>query len=383
MDIELVKKNIVVIIIPTYNEASGIAATLKETFEVINNLNTFDIKILVFDSASTDNTQQIVRDLQATYTNLLLKIENCKTGLGSAYLQAMRYALDELEADIIIEFDADLSHQPSYLPKMLEKMTDYHVVVGSRYVKGGSIPHNWGLHRKLMSILGNYLSRLLLAPKYKDWTSGFRLTHHSLLRKILPKQFISTNYAYKLELFWLLHINRARIYEYPIHFIDRKKGESKLPKNSILESLWVLTTLRFSTLRNYLKMSAVGFSGMLLQFISYNVLRCYLPLKMSAQFAILIAIINNFLLNERFTFKKIIFTTLSKKLKKATLFLIYSSFMIVLQSQLLFQLAHLLGKGFFKENLFVLLGVVLGSFVNYYAYTNFIWHEKIEKEELA
>lgn len=235
----------VVIIIPTYNEASVIQETLEAVFHETASITFMDIHVLVFDSASTDKTQQIVQALQGVHPRLHLKTETKKSGLGSAYLQAMRFALDALSADIVMEFDADLSHQPSYIAPMLEKMKMNDVVIGSRYIEGGQIPEDWGWKRKMLSALGNWIARLILTPRYKDFTSGFRATHKNVLASILPELFLSSQYAYKLHLLWLLHKNKAKILEYPISFMNRQKGESKLPAYAIFDSLKVLLVLRF------------------------------------------------------------------------------------------------------------------------------------------
>ena len=240
----------VVIIIPTYNEEEVILETISALSAVQETSKDFAIHVLIFDSASTDSTQSIVRDLQAKYSWLALQTENQKSGLGSAYLQAMQYALDKMQADIVIEFDADLSHQPKYLLPMLEKIKTADVVLGSRYIEGGSIPSDWGWHRKLISILGNQVARFILTSKYKDFTSGFRVTRRGPLQTALRENFISKHYAYKLQLLWVLYRNNAQIIEYPIDFIDREKGKSKLPANSILDSLRVIFHLRLSAIFN-------------------------------------------------------------------------------------------------------------------------------------
>ena len=247
------KKEKVIIIIPTYNEALVIEETIHQVFIATQELDDFDVDVLIFDSASKDNTQEIVRSLQSNYnTTLHLQAEPHKTGLGSAYIKAMNYALYQLKADIIIEFDADLSHQPKYIAPILETLKTCDVVVGSRYVPGGSIPQNWGVHRKALSLLGNYVARLILTRKYKDLTSGFRATRSKILQQVLPKSFLSNNYAYKLHLMWLLHRQNANIKEFPIEFIDRDQGVSKLPSNSILDALHVIFTLRFRAIKKYL-----------------------------------------------------------------------------------------------------------------------------------
>lgn len=239
----------VVIIIPTHNEAAGIQTTIQQVFAIVDLLAAYNIHILIFDSASTDNTQAIVTVLQQNHKKLHLKTEPTKSGLGSAYLQAMNYALTELQADIVFEFDADLSHQPQYIPPMLEQLKSCDCVLGSRYVTEGSIPPDWAFHRKLFSVLGNHVARTFLTRKYKDFTSGFRATRAQSLGAALPTQFLSNHYAYKLELLWTLHQHKVQIREYPIAFIDREQGNSKLPRNSILDSLKVVFKLwarRFS-----------------------------------------------------------------------------------------------------------------------------------------
>ena len=236
----------VVVIIPTYNEALVIADTIHQVFAATQDMPGFTLEILIFDSASTDDTQAIVGDLITQYAGKLhLQVEPKKTGLGSAYAQSMKYALLTLQADVVVEFDADLSHQPQYLPPMLALLKTCAVVIGSRYLAGGSIPANWGLKRKCLSILGNQVARMALTRRYYDFTSGFRATRRETLLTVLPDNFYSNHYAYKLHLLWILHKSKARILEYPIQFVDREKGVSKLPANSIKDALRVIAKLRY------------------------------------------------------------------------------------------------------------------------------------------
>ncbi|MBA2656576.1 MAG: glycosyltransferase family 2 protein [Tatlockia sp.] len=368
------QKEKVFIIIPTYNEASVIADTVAQVFAVTDNIIDFEVHVLIFDSASTDNTQAIIAELQTHHRQLHFQKEREKSGLGSAYLQAMRYAMNVLKADIVFEFDADLSHQPKYLAPMLEKIKTCDVVVGSRYVKGGSIPQAWGFHRKLFSILGNYVARTILTPRYKDFTSGFRATRCQILKKVLPKTFLSNHFAYKLHLLWLLHKSGVKIAEQPIEFIDREKGQSKLPANSIIDSLFVVFTLRYFELKRYLKMCLVGVVGMGVQFIVYNLLRDSLPPFNATQFAVLASILNNFILNTRFTFKSQL-TNRPHKLKRLTGFIAYSIVIIYLQSYWLKLGIYYLGEGMLRENSILALGIALLSLLNYFTYSRHIWPE--------
>ncbi|WP_058499284.1 glycosyltransferase family 2 protein [Legionella gratiana] len=368
----------VVIIIPTYNEASVIQATIEQIFASVQLVDQYDIHILIFDSASTDDTQQIVTSLQKKYLTLHLKQELTKSGLGSAYLQAMNYALTYLNADIVFEFDADLSHQPKYILPMLDKLKTYDCVVGSRYVKGGRIPKNWELHRKLFSILGNYVARAVLTPKYKDFTSGFRATRRQQLMKVLPQQFLTNHYAYKIQLLWLLHKNNAKICEYPINFIDRNMGYSKLPKNSIIDSLRVVFMLRYYEIKRYIAMCLVGSLGVIVQFTTYNILRSHLsfPPFEASRIAIAAAIINNFILNNKFTFRVKSKIPRSMKIKRLIIFVLYSVFIIYLQSYWLHFGVLFFGKGPIQENIIMGFGIGLISLLNYYIYSRHVWPDK-------
>lgn len=237
------------IIIPTHNEAESIEKTIHALELMFEDILDYEMSILVFDSASTDRTPTILKQLQNQYSNVSIQSEATKTGLGSAYIQAMSYAMDHLKADILFEFDADGSHQPRFIPKMLEKLEQgYDVVIGSRYIRGGSIAVNWPWYRQFISLAGNWIARLFLSARYKDFTSGFRATKTTALSNIDLNTLLSKQYAYKIHLFWALHRSGAKIAEYPIEFIDRENGYSKFPKNNICESLIVILKLRWRAL---------------------------------------------------------------------------------------------------------------------------------------
>ncbi len=239
----------VVIIIPTYNEEGHIGETLKLLQYEISQIKNHNFDILVFDSCSPDQTIPFVKSLQIKYKNLHLIVEDKKSGLGGAYIQAMRYVIEHFDADVIFEFDADGSHQPKYIALMMdaiEKGAD--VVMGSRYVPGGKIEANWAWNRRMISRIGNYVARLFLTRKFYDLTSGFRATKVSLLKEIPLENLLSKNYAYKIHLFWELHQRTHAIVEVPITFVDREHGVSKFPKNNMWESLKVVIMLRFRKL---------------------------------------------------------------------------------------------------------------------------------------
>ncbi len=235
-----------IIIIPTYNEKENIGSILDQLHIIFRQIENYEMGVLVYDSNSPDKTRDIVKAYQKKYPRIYLQTEEKKSGLGNAYIQAMKYAYQTLNADIVFEFDADGSHQPKYLIPMMQEFTNgADVVTGSRYVKGGSIPADWALNRKLLSVLGNIAARIILSRKIKDYTTGFRGTRTSLLKKIDLDNLKSKGYAYKIHLAWLLHLHNAKIVEFPIEFIDRQEGYSKLPKNNAIESLILIFYLRW------------------------------------------------------------------------------------------------------------------------------------------
>jgi len=243
----------VVIIIPTYNERENISMIIPKLENIFLKIPNYEMNILIFDSNSPDGTAEGVKDFQKKYNNIFLLTETEKSGLGNAYIQAMTYADAQLHADIIFEFDADGSHNPDYLPEMM-KAFDYGatVVTGSRYILGGSIPANWAFHRKVLSVLGNLIARLLLTFSLKDFTTGFRGTRITALQKINLATLKSKGYAYKIHLLWQLYRQGEKIEEVPIHFIDRNVGVSKLPKNNIIESLMMVMLLRWKIIKKYI-----------------------------------------------------------------------------------------------------------------------------------
>lgn len=189
----------------------------------------------------------------------------------------------------------------------------------------------------------------------------------------MPKQFISNNYAYKIELFWALHKSQAKIKEFPIQFIDREKGTSKLPANSILDTLNVLVQLRVPDIKPYLKMCLVGLCGLGVQSLSYNLLRFVSSPIYAAQISISAAILNNFMMNNRFTFKK---RTLVQQYKPITYFIGYSILMIVVQSSWLSWGIEIFGSGYLKENIILGSGMIVSSILNYFTYSRLIWKEE-------
>lgn len=230
------------IIVPTYNERENV----QDLFESIkeetagNNFN-----ILIVDSASPDGTADLVLELQKSFPEIHLLRQNAKLGLGKAYLDGMQWALQR-DYDCIFTMGADFSHHPRYLKPILEKLRNYDLVVGSRYVKGGKLC-NWPRTRRWLSRFSNWYAKTLIGLPFFDLTSGFHCFRSELLRSILRYNIHSEGYAFLIELKFLTIRQGGRAMEYPIIFSDRERGESKISKRVILESVFFV--LKFASQR--------------------------------------------------------------------------------------------------------------------------------------
>ena len=235
----------IVVIIPTYNEKVNIKNLIPVLqTEVFPKIKGHEMSILVADDGSPDGTQGVVEGFVKEYKNVHL-LEGKKEGLGKAYARAMRYAMDILHADAVLEFDADFQHDPHDIPRLiaaLDKGADY--VIGSRYIKGGQIPKEWGLDRKLKSRFGGLFARyMFLMLNIHDMTSGFKLTKTSFLSKVDLEHLFSYNYAYKMHILHDVVRLGARVKEVPIIFYERTSGKSKMDTNDIVDSLLVVIRL--------------------------------------------------------------------------------------------------------------------------------------------
>jgi dolichol-phosphate mannosyltransferase len=227
------------IIVPTYNESSTIAELVGKIFRQVGHAH-----LLVVDDDSPDGTANLVEKLRADYPNLRLLRRTGERGLGRAYTEGIHYALDH-GFQIIGTMDADLSHDPAYLPSMLALLGKCDVVIGSRYIRdGGTV--NWGIGRLLLSWLANTFAAILLQIPAHDITSGYRLYRRQALEWIRTTEVKSTGYSFLGELLYRAHRAGARIIEHPIIFHDRTLGVSKLHRREIYLGALHLLRLRFS-----------------------------------------------------------------------------------------------------------------------------------------
>ena len=228
------------VVIPTFNEAENLAAIS----EAVLGLHLPGLRLLIVDDNSPDGTGQIADELAAHFNrnggarmSVLHRVG--KGGLGTAYVAGMTQALAE-GAEFVVQMDADFSHSPDYIPAMLGVIlsTGADVVIGSRYVPGGSLDEGWSWWRRFLSSWANLYSRTLLGIRVRDMTAGFKIWRKSALLEIGLGSIRSNGYIFQVEMAFLCERLGFRIIEVPIHFEDRRIGQSKMDIPVKLESAW-------------------------------------------------------------------------------------------------------------------------------------------------
>lgn len=238
------------VVVPTYNEADNLPAMAAALFA----LPFPRLQLLVVDDNSPDGTGQVADELAARYnTNapfdrprVVVMHRPGKGGLGTAYVTGMSRALED-GADYVLQMDADFSHSPAYIPQMLGVMlaTEAHVVIGSRYVPGGTLDEGWGPGRRFLSWWANLYSRAILGLRIRDMTAGFKLWRRAALLEIGLENIRSNGYSFQVEMAYLCEKRGYRLVEIPIHFEDRRIGQSKLDVPVKLESAWRTWQIRW------------------------------------------------------------------------------------------------------------------------------------------
>jgi dolichol-phosphate mannosyltransferase len=226
------------VVIPTYNERENIAALIPRILEQPR------LRVLVVDDNSPDGTADVVRALGEADPRVGLLRRAGKQGLGTAYVAGFRRALAE-GAEYIFEMDADFSHDPAYLPQLLEAAEHrYDLALGSRYVPGGGTT-DWGAIRQLISRGGNLYARAILGLPVVDATGGFRCYRRAVLERLDLSAIRSNGYSFQIELVYRTMQAGFRIGEVPIIFPDRRVGQSKMSRRIVLEALVTVWRLRF------------------------------------------------------------------------------------------------------------------------------------------
>ncbi|MBN1120763.1 MAG: polyprenol monophosphomannose synthase [Anaerolineae bacterium] len=223
----------IIVVIPTYNEANNVPPLAAELW----GLDIPNLSILVVDDNSPDGTADVVDDLvEHSRAEISVMRRPGKMGLGTAYRDGFKKAI-EMGADVIIQMDADFSHSPSYIPKMLEELQNCDCVVGSRYVEGGSLDERWSLGRYLLSWWANSIyTRLILGTRQRDTTAGFKAWRRETLQGMGLDRVHSNGYDFQVEMTYLAEKLGYLIVEIPIHFEDRRIGQSKMNMKVKLES---------------------------------------------------------------------------------------------------------------------------------------------------
>ncbi len=244
------------IAVPTYNEAKNLPKLVNRIKLVTDNTTNVDYTLLIIDDNSPDGTSIVAKNLAKgkKTKNFRIKVlkRRIKQGLGSAYIDGFKYLLSEKRYDYILQMDADLSHDPKYIPNFLDSIQEADLIVGSRYIKGGGTP-DWTILRKLLSRAGNLYACLILGTKIHDYTGGYNMYSSRLLKKINFDILHTNGYSFLLELKYVALNLAKHTKEVPIIFIDRKHGVSKMPKNTLISSLLLVPFLKLKSINGYKK----------------------------------------------------------------------------------------------------------------------------------
>jgi len=223
------------VVLPTYNEALNIVEVLRRLHEAVP-----DASVLVVDDASPDNTAAIVEAAAGTLGDIRVLRRPGKSGLGSAYREGFTFGMNE-GAEVLVEMDSDLSHDPADLPSLLAAVDHgADLAIGSRYVPGGRIP-NWSWHRRMLSRWGNRYAAGVLGLAVNDATSGFRAYRATALKTIDLSEVTADGYGFQIEMTYRLVRRGGRVVEVPIAFVDRVRGTSKMSNRIVIEALILVT----------------------------------------------------------------------------------------------------------------------------------------------
>jgi dolichol-phosphate mannosyltransferase len=235
-----------IVVIPTYNEIENIANIINAILSSLPNTH-----ILIVDDNSPDGTSSVVQSIIEINKQVHLITRAGKMGLGTAYCEGFTWALKE-GFDAIFEMDADFSHNPLDLPRLLEALEDNDLVIGSRYISGVNVV-NWPLRRLILSYGANMYTRWITGLPIMDATGGFKCFRADALRKIDLNRIKTNGYGFQIEMNYLMWKIGARIKEISIIFIDRRSGVSKMNKKIIYEAIFLVWKLKFLFDRKYKK----------------------------------------------------------------------------------------------------------------------------------
>jgi dolichol-phosphate mannosyltransferase len=221
----------IIVVLPTYNEAENLPKLVSALLSL-----PLDLAVLVVDDHSPDGTGAIADELSNHHHAKVFALHRPgKMGLRSAYIQGFQKAF-ELGADAVVQMDADFSHDPAVLTEMAHRITAYDVVIGSRYVNGGSLDERWPLWRKYLSAFGNFYARTILAFPLRDVTTGYRMWRREVLQNMPLERIRSNGYIFMVEMAYVAYLMGFKVVETPIYFADRRWGKSKMSLKIQLEA---------------------------------------------------------------------------------------------------------------------------------------------------
>ena len=229
------------IISPTYNEKENILELLRQIWQVNP-----EYDILIIDDNSPDGTGDIVKNKIKENSNLHIIEREGKLGLGTAYCTGFKWALEN-NYDKIVQMDADLSHNPEDIPRLLEESNSFDVIIGSRYVNGVNVV-NWPMRRLLLSYFANLYAKIIIGLPIIDATGGFKCFNSKVLRAIDLTKIKSEGYSFQIEMNTKSKQNGFSLKEIPIIFVDRTVGKSKMTKKIIYEAAWVVLKMRLQSI---------------------------------------------------------------------------------------------------------------------------------------
>jgi dolichol-phosphate mannosyltransferase len=380
------------IVIPTYNERENIQKLIPVLLTVFKECKGWNMQILVVDDTSPDKTYEVVEELTKKHAQVHLLVNKKKGGLGGAYLKGMEHAVKNLNSDVLFEFDADLSHDPKKIPQFLIEIENgADMVLGSRYIQGGGIPQDWGIHRKFLSVVGNAVIMAVLTNfSIRDWTTGYRALTKEVYKAVSPhlqkEQF--SGYTFQIGFLHKAVKQKFKIVEVPFQFVDRTEGQSKLGPEYIKNTLIFIVKARVKDLiqSRFFKFALVGGLGAVIQLTSLHLWRSIAPYQLATFLSIETAVLSNFILNNLWTFadRKLALVQMPVKFVQ---FNIASSGSIIIQQVVAFigefgiGLIPLFFLPFLNYTVdtgyvYAILGIGIGLFWNFFAYNYFIWKKK-------
>lgn len=368
----------VVIVMPTFNEADNIDWMIDELLgKEFPKIKNADMHLLVVDASSPDGTADVVKKKEKKYKKRLHLLKKKKEGLGADYVAGFKYAVKKLNADAVMEMDADGQHPPDHVKKMVQAYLDgAGYVIGSRYIPGGSVPKEWSFFRKAVSYFGNLFIRLVwLKPSLHDTTTGFRLTKvKGVLDKIdLDNLMALDRFAYKVDLLYQSVKNAKKIKEVPLKFRPRTMEKSKFNPKEMIATFKVAIILGIKDKQRFIKFGTVGFIGYLVNALTLKLLTvANSPSVIAWSVPVELSIVSNFILNNIWTFKKEKISGVKKVLNKFIQFNATSFGALIIQT-----IAGSIGDRVFgvqyRQILLPFIIVVLVLPYNYFMYNAVIW----------